>query len=186
MGAMRPLLLLALVAMLSPPVGAAVIRCADDAGNVSYTDGNCPPGAKPVGRVATPEPSPAPRAERERQEPQADTSRASPPRREPTEASATPPVPSGPIIIDGSRTGSSSASARAGDSEVIDYGYPSQGAYYGPPARQRDMRPRIRSCDANGCHDTQGNHYNRSGQLDRYQSLDGKTCRPVGTTTICR
>ena len=48
------------------------------------------------------------------------------------------------------------------------------------------MRPRTRSCDGAGCQDTQGNHYNRAGQLDRYQGIDGKTCRPVGTTTLCR
>jgi hypothetical protein len=48
------------------------------------------------------------------------------------------------------------------------------------------MRPRIRGCDAQGCQDKQGNHYDRSGQLDRYQSSDGKTCRPIGTTTVCR
>ena len=48
------------------------------------------------------------------------------------------------------------------------------------------MRPRIRNCDAAGCQDTLGNQYNRSGQLDRYRSINGKTCQPVGTTTVCR
>jgi len=42
------------------------------------------------------------------------------------------------------------------------------------------------SCDAGGCDDRQGNRYNRSGQLERYRSIDGKTCQPVGTTTVCR
>jgi hypothetical protein len=51
---------------------------------------------------------------------------------------------------------------------------------------RRNLQPRIRNCDAAGCQDTQGNYYDRSGRLDRYQTPDGKTCRPVGTTTICR
>ena len=51
----------------------------------------------------------------------------------------------------------------------------------------RDMRPRIRNCDGTGCTDRQGNTYNQNtGKLDRYQSIDGKTCRPVGTTVVCR
>jgi hypothetical protein len=68
---------------------------------------------------------------------------------------------------------------------VIDDGYPYPGTYR-QPVPPRDMRPRIRNCDAAGCQDRQGNHYDRSGRLDRYQTPDGKTCRPVGTTTICR
>jgi hypothetical protein len=53
-------------------------------------------------------------------------------------------------------------------------------------AQPQDMRPRIRSCGPSGCQDTQGNHYDRSGKLDRYVRPDGRTCRPVGTTVICQ
>jgi hypothetical protein len=110
-----------------------------------------------------------------------------------------PPVPSGPAVI-GAR-GSSGAnsnqptddsrwSEHGSDPALVDdgYAYPGYAGVYGrpAPAPARDMRPRIRSCDAGGCDDRQGNRYNRSGQLERYQSIDGKTCRPVGTTTICR
>jgi hypothetical protein len=162
-----------------------VIRCADAAGNVSYTDGTCPAGASRVGRVATPEPAAPGRAERN-----ADPDPASPPPRAPMQAAAPPPqAPAGPVIID-PRAGAARPaddprrSDRGDDDSAIDDGYAYPGAYRQP--RPRDMRPRMRNCDATGCKDTQGNHYNRSGQLDRYQSLDGKTCRPVGTTTICR
>jgi hypothetical protein len=102
------------------------------------------------------------------------------------------PESAGPAIIDsrGGANGQSSESRwsdRGDDPTVIEDGYPYP--YSGgnrQPQRSRDMGPRIRNCDAQGCQDKQGNHYNRSGQLDRFQSIDGKTCRPIGTTTICR
>ncbi|VTU31194.1 hypothetical protein H4CHR_02757 [Variovorax sp. PBS-H4] len=181
---MHRFLALCILSALGPLCAAEVIRCADAAGNVTYTDGACPAGASRVGRVSTPEPAPSGRAERN-----ADAGSVSPPPRPPVEAAATPPqAPPGPVIID-SRAGTDrSADPRRSDvgddASVIDDGY----AYPGAPRqpRPRDMRPRLRNCDATGCQDRQGNHYNRSGQLDRYQSLDGKTCQPVGTTTICR
>ncbi|MGK6306935.1 DUF4124 domain-containing protein [Variovorax sp. DT-64] len=181
---MHRFLILWILGMLAPLCGAEVIRCADAAGNVSYTDGACPAGAKPVGRVAVPEPMSRDRAERS-----ADARPASPPPRAPAEPAATAPqVPAGPAIIDpragADRPADPRRSDRGDDYSVIDDGYAYPGAYRQP--RPRDMRPRLRNCDAAGCQDTQGNHYNRAGQLDRYQSLDGKTCRPVGTTTICR
>lgn len=188
---MRRFLVLVILSALGPLSGAEVIRCADAAGNVSYTDSACPAGARPVGRVTVPEPA-APEADRPRPERSADTGRTSPPPRE----SAPPQAPAGPVIIDhrggnsGEQPGDSRWSERGGDAPlVIDDGYAYPGAYpgaYRQPRPPRDMRPRIRNCDGTGCQDTQGNHYNRSGQLDRYQSLDGKNCRPVGTTTICR
>ncbi len=181
---MRRFLILCILSTLGPLCAAEVIRCADAAGNVSYTDGACPVGASRVGRVATPEPAPPGRVERN-----ADPGPGSPPARAPVEAAATPPqAPAGPVIIDpradADRPADPRRSDRGDDYSVIDDGYPYPGAYRQP--RPRDMRPRLRNCDAAGCQDTQGNHYNRSGQLDRYQGLDGKTCRPVGTTTICR
>lgn len=177
---------------------AEVRRCVDAAGKVSYTDGSCPAGTRrergvsmiePVrvlpdassgGSGATPAPPP-----RDAQ-PDAPATRPPPP----------PPQPSGAVIIDGRGTG---AEARTDDSRwdtergsdpllAADesYGYPYAGVQR-PPRPPRDMRPRIRNCDATGCTDTQGNTYNRNtGQLDRYQSIDGKTCRPVGSTTVCR
>jgi hypothetical protein len=193
---MRRFLVLAIMTILGPMSSAEVIRCADAAGNVSYTDSACPAGARQLGRVSVPEAAIQARDEADRhwQEQNMDAGRASPLHREPTEAAARPSqAPAGPVIID-SRGSGSNSSGRAGDSRwsergddptVADYGYPYPGAYR-QPMPPRDMRPRIRNCDETGCRDTLGNHYNRSGQLDRYQGLDGKNCRPVGTTTICR
>jgi hypothetical protein len=48
------------------------------------------------------------------------------------------------------------------------------------------MRPRLRQCDASGCRDNMGNHYDPKGQVDRYVQPDGRTCRPVNTTVICQ
>jgi hypothetical protein len=181
---MRRFLVLALLCAFARLSGADVVRCADAAGNVSYTDSGCPAGASQVGRVELAAPA-ATVPQRS-----ADTGRPSPPSRAPTELAAPPPrAPAGPVIID--RRGGSDRPADADGSDrgdgysVIDDGYAYPRAYR-QPRPPRDMRPRLRNCDATGCHDKQGNHYDRSGQLDRYQSLDGKTCRPVGTTTICR
>jgi len=68
---------------------------------------------------------------------------------------------------------------------VVDdgYWYPGGGL---AGANRRPPVPRIRGCDAQGCYDNRGNTFNRMGQLEQYRSIDGKTCRPVGTTTICR
>lgn len=182
---MRPRhLVLVMVTMLGAVCSAEVLRCADAAGHVSYTDGACPAGARPVGRVAIPEPA----------DPAVEADRPRPLQRESTEAAARPPpAPAGPIVID-SRGNSGSGVEPAGDSRwsdrgvdswVPDDGYAAPGAYRRSPP-PRDMRPRIRRCDEAGCEDRQGNRYNHSGQLERYQSLDGKTCRPIGTTTVCR
>ncbi len=190
---MRELLALAILTALGASAGAEVLRCADAAGNVSYTNSTCPAGAKPERRVSVREPVAVVSAPGT-----VDTPRASPPQREPAQAAATPTqaqaqAPAGPAIIAprgrageaGGRAESSRWSDRGDDPAVAEYGYPSGGGYT-QPNRPRDMRPRIRNCDGAGCEDRQGNHYNRSGQLDRYQGIDGKTCRPVGTTTICR
>jgi len=192
---MRQLLVLAILMTLGPAAGAEVIRCADAAGNVSYTDSACPPGARLVGRVSAPEAAVPARgeADSDRQGAKVDAGGPSPLQREPADAFARPSqLPAGPVIIDsrGGSTGPGSGDSRwsdrgGDDGPVIDYGYPYTGGYR-QPVPPRDMRPRIRGCDSTGCQDTLGNRYNRSGQLDRYRSLDGKTCQPVGTTTICR
>jgi len=182
---MRPRLLVLVMAItLGAVCSAEVVRCADAAGNVSYTDGACPAGARPVGRVAILPPA----------DPAVEADRARPSQREPTEAAAPPPpAPAGPIVIDSrghngsgvEPAGDSRWSDRGADSWVPDDGYAVPGAYR-RPLPSRDMRPRVRRCDEAGCEDRQGNRYNHSGQLERYQSLDGRTCRPVGTTTVCR
>lgn len=192
---MRRFLILVLLSALGAASDAEVIRCADGAGNVSYTDNACPPGARPVGRVAISEaPTPSPEEVEQRQQAQGEkkAGRGGPQARKSDAAIASrSPAPSGPVIIDSRGGGAIPADAdsrwndRGDDPAVADYGYPYPGVY-ARPRPPRDMRPRIRDCDATGCQDTLGNQYNRSGQLDRYRSIDGKTCQPVGTTTICR
>ena len=48
------------------------------------------------------------------------------------------------------------------------------------------MRPRLRNCDASGCRDNMGNHYDPKGRVDRYVQPDGRTCRPVNSTVVCQ
>ncbi|MBS0455264.1 MAG: DUF4124 domain-containing protein [Proteobacteria bacterium] len=182
--------LAATFAVLAASAGAQVLRCEDAAGKVTYTDGTCPAGTKPQ-RVSTQEPvSVLP-------DPQGDSARAA---REARQHYSEPPAqhstaPAGAVIIDG--RGSAPSEQRwdsdlGGDPQVAADGYYPYAYPYGagvarPPARQRDMRPRIRNCDATGCTDRQGNTYNQNtGKLDRYTNIDGKTCRPVGTTVVCR
>ena len=194
MHAAHRLLLAATLALLGAGAGAQVLRCEDAAGKVTYTDGNCPTGTRPQ-RVSTQEPvSVLP-------DPQGDSARAA---REARQQYGAPPVqhgtaPAGAVIIDG-RGGAPNERSDAqrwdsdlgGDPQVAADGYYPYAYPYGagvarPPARQRDMRPRIRNCDATGCTDRQGNTYNQNtGKLDRYTNIDGKTCRPVGTTVVCR
>jgi hypothetical protein len=76
---MRHFLLLAFAGMLgtlAPMAGAEVLRCADAAGNLSYTDGACPAGTKAMGRVAIQDPvSVSPQEAEQRRQAQADTDR---------------------------------------------------------------------------------------------------------------
>jgi hypothetical protein len=182
--------------LASSNAGAEVLRCEDAAGKVSYTDGACPAGTRPQRSVSTQAPvSVLP-------DPDGDRARAAREREAQDSSDARRPQapPTGAIIIDGRGSGPSERTEaqrwdtdRGSDPVVVDEGYgyaPYPYPYAGanrPPRPPRDMRPRIRNCDATGCTDTQGNTYNpNSGQLDRYRSIDGKTCRPVGTTTVCR
>jgi hypothetical protein len=192
------LLLLTVLAAFGTVSYAEVLRCADAAGSVSYTDDACPAGSRPVGRVALPEPAPPPspeEAERRRQAQTDSADRASQLQREAAEAAARAPqpAPSGPIVIDPNRGANNAGRAsddrwraRSDDPALADDGFYPYPGIAGRPVRPRNLGQRMRNCDAGGCQDTQGNHYNRSGQLDRYRSLDGRTCQPVGTTTICR
>lgn len=189
----RHIAIAGLLALLSTTAGSEVLRCTDAAGNVSYTDQRCPPGARQSGQVqvpdAPPPAAPAPRA----YAPQAPAAMA------PAPAPAPTPAPIGPSVADQRASERAEAQQREIDRlreierlrREADYaqdaaGYPYPGGYP-PPVVQQDMRPQLRGCDAGGCHDTQGNTYNRStGKLDRYQSLDGRNCRPVGTTVVCQ
>jgi hypothetical protein len=203
-------LLLALLGGASAAM-AEVTRCVDAAGKVAYTDGQCPAGTRAERSVATQAPvevlpDPAADAAARRQ---AARSVAEDERLAARQAAAAAPgtAPAGPVIMD-SRGNPSAApttreearaeeaerwSQQTGDPLVVEPGwsdgyaygspYPPVGGFRPPP---RDQRPRIRGCDETGCRDRLGNTYNRQGQLDRYQSLDNKTCRPVGTTVVCR
>ena len=180
----RLIAIAAISACSGAPLHAEVIRCADAGGAVSYTDKACPPGASLVGRVEIPDPPPsvaAPPAPA----PLVD-SRAAAVQAPPVSA----PVPVAAVVPQGYAGGYPPGQApapgdatMAGDGTLYPYPYPGG---YAPAAPLPDMRPQIRKCDASGCQDTLGNHYNRAGQLDRYQAANGKTCRPIGTTTFCR
>jgi len=198
-------LLLALSCAVPSAMGQ-VLRCVDAAGKVVYTDSKCPSGARVDRAVTTQAPVqvlPDPAADAASRQ-QAARSVAEDERLAARQAAAAAAAPAGPVIID-SRGNTSGATTReqaradeaerwssnGGDAVVVEQGwgggypYPYPGAVR-PPPPPRDQRPRIRDCDSTGCRDTRGNTYNRQGQLDRYQSLDGKTCRPVGTTVVCR
>ena len=188
---MRHLLLLVILGTLGAASSAEVIRCADAAGNVSYTDNACPDGARQVGRVAVPEvDNPSPQEADRRRQLQIDSAeRANRLQRE-SAVTVQPQLPAGPAIIDSRGVNTEPAadsrwSERADGPVVIEDGYPYPGVY-GRSRPPPDLRPRIRHCDATGCRDRLGNHYNRAGQLDRYRGANGTTCQPVGTTTICR
>jgi len=191
--------MLAVLAAPAAPAGAQVLRCEDAAGKVSYTDGSCPAGTRPQRRVSTQEPVsvlPDPQGEDRAARNARETAGQRPP------AAPQPAPPTGAVIIDG-RGGQPQERSDAqrwdgdlgGDPQVAadgyyppayPYPYPYAGAVRPPPPR--DQRPPIRRCDpATGCTDRLGNNYNQNtGKLQRYQSIDGKTCSPVGTTVVCR
>ena len=196
---MRPprLFLPAILAVLGASADAEVLRCEDAAGKITYTDSTCPAGTKPQ-RVSTQEPVsvlPDPQGDRARASREASQSAQSDRQMRPP-----PAEPGGAVIIDGRGGGPNERNDSqrwdndlGADPQVAGegyYPYPYPYPYGGmqrPPPPPRDMRPRIRNCDATGCTDTQGNTYNQNtGKLDRYRSIDGKICRPVGTTTVCR
>jgi len=190
---MRRLLLFPVVLALAAAASAQVLRCADASGKVSYTDGACPDGSRSTRQVTTQEPVsvlPDPAGAR-----RAAAARAP----QPYDAASVPPAPpAGAVILD-SRGNADAATEpqtesrwnteRGSDVVVIDdgsYGYPYAGARR-PPPPARDKRARLRDCDGSSCRDGMGNTYNsKTGQLQRYQSIDGKTCRPVNGTTVCR
>lgn len=169
---------------------AQVIRCTDAAGKVSYTDKACPSNTRrseqlegmdtngtTVGGSAPVQPLPTVRSG------------------EPAPLQA---QPNGGLTVIDPRARDLAESQRQtrerSEQEAADrtgaglYPYPYggySGGYHRRAARPQDLRPILRSCDAGGCNDTMGNHYDRAGKVDRYVRPDGRTCRPVGTTVVC-
>ena len=169
---------------------AQVIRCTDAAGKVSYTDKACPSNTRrseqlegmdtngtTVGGSAPVQPLPTVRSG------------------EPAPLQA---QPNGGLTVIDPRARDLAESQRQtrerSEQEAADRTgaglYPSPyggytGGYHRRAVRPQDLRPTLRSCDAGGCNDTMGNHYDRAGKVDRYVRPDGRTCRPVGTTVVC-
>lgn len=203
---MRPsaLFIALALASLGLSVGAEVLRCEDAAGKVSYTDGNCPAGTKPQRKVSTKEPVsvlPDPAgAARDRATDAQDRGNRSAPTRTAPPAGQQPGAsssPSGAVIIDGrGATPEQRSDAQRWDGDLgadpqvaegaYPYPYPYAGGGYRPPP-PRPRPPPVKCDPATGCTDRLGNNYNQNtGKLQRYQSVDGKTCSPVGTTVVCR
>lgn len=180
------------------PALADVTRCTDARGRVVYTDQACPPGSWQTGAVPVPEAAPPGYQPDDgpRQAQVESAERAARLQRETVEAVRRQAQPAPSQGADGGLTVIGPAprpdpeeqrwSGRSEDRAWIDPwgGYPS--GYYPRPRPLRDQRPVMRHCDAGGCTDTLGNHYDRKGRLDRYEGPGGKTCRPVGSTFICR
>ena len=196
----------ALMLLATSPALADVTRCTDKRGQVVYTDQRCPPGTIQTGAVPVPESAP-PGARPDANVQRAPAERAelvAPPPREAVDATGrqAPPSPqqqgagSGLNVIGPEPRAPREAHIWSPPNNargVIEFGteYPAAyppGVYppHRPPRPLPDQQPRMRQCDANGCTDTHGNHYNPRGQLDRYTGPGGKTCRPVGTTQIGR
>ncbi|MGJ7580834.1 DUF4124 domain-containing protein [Variovorax sp. RHLX14] len=181
------------VASVGSPANAQVIRCTDAAGKISYTDKACPSNSRrsePLEGMDT----------------NGTTVGGSAPVKLvptlPTVRSIEPvpsqPQPNGGLTIIDPRARDLVESERQArersEREAADrtgaglYPYPYggySGGYHRRAARPQDLRPTLRSCDAGGCNDTIGNHYDRAGKVDRYVRPDGRTCRPVGTTVVC-
>lgn len=199
----RLFVLSAALSAVGMPAWADVARCTDKRGRVIYTDQACPGGTFQTGAVPVPEAAPpgqpvddAPhRAQVESAE------RATRLQRETVEAArrqAQPELPADRgLSVIGPAPRPSPEEQRwrepSDDRAWIDpWGgypggyYPGAGQHHRPRAPLLDQRPVMRQCDAGGCTDTLGNHYDRRGRLDRYEGPGGKTCRPAGSTVICR
>lgn len=178
------------VAGFGSAANAQVIRCTDAVGKISYTDKACPSNTRrsePLEGMdtnGTTIGSPAPVAP-------APTVRS-------TEPAPLQPQPNGGLTVIDPRARDLAESQRQArersEQEAADrtavgaYPYPYGGyseGYHRRAARPQDLRPTLRNCDAGGCNDTMGNHYDRAGKVDRYVRPDGRTCRPVGTTVVC-
>jgi hypothetical protein len=185
---MRHLLVVTALISFGGLADAQVLRCVDAAGNTSYGDTACPKGARQSALDLMPEPAARgsePQVDR-RQEQIDGANRARQLQRESVDTvTRQPQAPAGPVILD---TRPSERPAATADDRVWSQDadpYASPYPYARPAAPPRDMRPRLRNCNAAGCDDRQGNHYDRGGKLDRYTTPDGRNCRPVGTTVVC-
>ena len=175
------------VASFGSTANAQVVRCTDAAGKISYTDKACPPSTR-----------------RSEQLEGMDTNgttiggTAPVPTVRSTEPAALQPQPNGGLTVidprardlaESQRQARERSAQEAADRSAAGlYPYPYggySGGYHRRAARPQDLRPTLRSCDAGGCNDTMGNHYDRAGKVDRYVRPDGRTCRPVGTTVVC-
>jgi len=198
-------LFVASTALFAAGAGAQVVRCVDAAGKVRYTDSGCAQGDRQSEVVLSPEatqPSAGPAQDR-RQEQLDSVARARQLQRESIETvqrQSAPTGGSGLVVIDPraeqrAQAERDQAERRQREAQLAsddawrqgnvgqDYG----GGYYPRPVPPpRDMRPRLRQCDASGCRDNIGNHYDPKGNVDRYVQPDGRTCRPVNTTVICQ
>lgn len=191
--------------LLASPADAQVVRCVDAAGKVRYTDSGCAKGERQSEVVLNTEASPPSTVQEthRRQEQLDSVERARQLQRESVETvqrQSAPTGGSGLVVID--PRGEQRAQAERDQAErqqreaqlAADeawrqgYGAPGDGGgYYPRPAPPpRDMRPRLRNCDASGCRDNMGNHYDTKGRVDRYVQPDGRTCRPVNSTVVCQ
>jgi len=190
---MRISMILAFLLLCAAAAQAEVTRCTDAGGKVTYTDNHCPAGSQNARRVTTEAPVVvrSPDGEVQPLGPKGAAIVPGPRTTPAADAALHPPAaPSGPVIIDSrGNTDGQPPDARwsdRGDDPVVEaYGDPYP--YARRPPRPRDKRAPLRGCDAAGnCRDALGNQYDRTGKLQGYQGLDGKNCRTVGTTTICK
>ena len=188
-----------LAATWGPTTAAAaeIARCTDAVGKVSYTDKACPSSTLRSERLEGVETNGTAIASPAATYP--------PPARVGGAAAAAgqraAPTDSGLVVIDPRADARRQQDSQARGDAERDIVYPSDDPYAGysgytgypgyaggyrrrqPPPQ--DLRPTLRSCDAGGCNDTMGNHYDRAGKVDRFTRPDGRTCRPVGTTVVC-
>ncbi|MGJ7488006.1 DUF4124 domain-containing protein [Variovorax sp. LT2P21] len=198
-------LLVASAALFAAGAGAQVVRCVDAAGKVRYTDSGCAKGDRQSEVVLSPEATqPSAGPERDRRQEQLDSvARARQLQRESVETvqrQSAPTGGSGLVVIDPRGEQRAQAErdqaerqqreAQLAADEASRQGYAGPGygggGYPRPAPPPRDMRPRLRQCDASGCRDNMGNHYDPKGNVDRYVQPDGRTCRPVNTTVVCQ
>lgn len=190
-------------AVLASHAGAQVVRCVDGAGKVRYTDSGCAPGDRQSEVQGTEPTQPSTGQETNRRQEQLDSiERARRLQRESVETVQRQSAPgggSGLVVIDPRAEQRAQSErdqaerrqreAQLAAEEAARHGYGVQGyggGYHPRPAPPPDMRPRLRNCDASGCNDTQGNHYDPKGKVDRYLQPDGRTCRPVNSTVVCQ
>lgn len=195
-----------LLVLAATGAGAQVVRCVDPTGNVSYNDTGCTRGDRRSDVVLGPEATER-RAEPDdyrRREQIESAERAARLQRESAETLRRQSAPPGGLVVIDPRAEQRAQAERdeaerrqresqlAAD-EAWRQGYgqgyaPGYGTgyYRPPPPPPQDMRPRLRNCDAAGCRDNMGNHYNPRGNVDRYVRPDGQTCRPIGTTVVCQ